>query len=229
MSFVVNDQVGTGRARRPLRVSPAWVGAARPAAGAEVPDSGLLPVREAVWIWSVRRHARVVLWALPLSAALSCWATLGVVARAALVVDLAATWLSTVAMVALAGLLAGTRSRRWAVAGLLVGLAGTVVLVPLAAVSSGAAAPGGAGLLGQLQTVTFAAAAVTGTGWLLLGWAVFRCKLGNPADGVLLMLAAVATSVGPFAVQPITTVGALLQLAAGMGIAWTGARLVPRG
>ena len=60
-----------------------------------------------------------------------------------------------------------------------------------------------------------AAAAVVGTGWLLLGWAVFRSKLVNPADGVLLMLAAVAIGAGTHAGQPLPTVGALLLLAAG--------------
>jgi Amt family ammonium transporter len=70
-------------------------------------------------------------------------------------------------------------------------------------------------------------AAVLGLGWLLLGWAVFRCKLVNPADGVLLMLAAVSVGAGSYASRPLPTVGALLLLAAGMGIAWTGNRLIP--
>jgi hypothetical protein len=229
MSFVVNDHVGTGRARRPLRVAPAWVGAARPATGAAVPDSGLLPVREAVWIWSVRRYARVALWALPLGAGLYGWSTLGIpTPPGALVVNLAAAWLSTIAMVALAGLLAGSRTRRSAAAGLLLGLAGIVMLMPLAALPPGTAPDGSPLVAGQTHTAALVAAAVTGTGWLLLGWAVFRSKLVNPADGVLLMLAAVTIGAGTFAVKPLPTVGALLLLAAGMGIAWTGARLIPR-
>jgi hypothetical protein len=68
---------------------------------------------------------------------------------------------------------------------------------------------------------------VLGTGLLLLGWAVFRSKLVNPADGVLLMLAAGSIGAGSYAVRPLPTVGALLLLAAGMGLAWTGSRLIP--
>ncbi len=72
------------------------------------------------------------------------------------------------------------------------------------------------------------AAAVVGAGWLLPGWAVFRSGPANPADGVLLMPAAVSIGAGSYAVRPLPTVGALLLLAAGMGIAWTGNRLIPR-
>jgi hypothetical protein len=229
MSFVVNDHVGTGRARRPLRVAPAWVGAARPAAGTPITDSGLLSVREAVWIWSVRRYARVALWALPVGALLYGWNTLGVpTPPGPLVVNLTAVWFSTIAMVALTGLLAGSRTRRVAVAGLLIGLAGMVMLIPFAALPPGTAPDGAPMVAAQTHTAALIAAAVIGTGWLLLGWAVFRSKLVNPADGVLLMLAAVTIGAGTFAVKPLPTVGALLLLAAGMGIAWTGGRLIPR-
>ena len=44
---------------------------------------------------------------------------------------------------------------------------------------------------------------------------------------VALMLAAVSVGAGSFAPRPLATVGALLLLAAGMGLAWTGARLIP--
>jgi Amt family ammonium transporter len=210
---------------RPLRVAPAWVGGAR-SAGA---DDGLLPVREAVWIWSVRRYARVALWALPASALLLGWSSLGVATPPGpLVVRLAAGWLSTIAMIALAGLLAGSRTRRPALIGLLVGLAGSVLLLPLAALPAGVAPDGSPLPADRVHTASLAAAAVLGTGWLLLGWAVFRSKLVNPADGILLMLAAVSIGVGSYAVRPLPTVGALLLLAAGMGIAWTGNRLIPR-
>jgi Amt family ammonium transporter len=63
---------------------------------------------------------------------------------------------------------------------------------------------------------------------LLLGWAVFRSKLVNPADGVLLMLAATAIGATPFTKEPLPTVGALLLLAGGTGLAWTSSRLIPR-
>ncbi|GGQ50558.1 hypothetical protein [Couchioplanes azureus] len=216
---------------RPLRVAPAWVGAASPAAT----DDHLLPVREAVWIWSVRRYARIALWALPAGAALYGWSTLGVPAWSAvgvsapagqLVVEVAAGWLCTLAMIALAGLLAGSRTRRPAVAGLLIGLAGALLWLPLLALPAGGS-PGPGLTPSQIHTASMLAAGVMGTGWLLLGWAVLRSKLVNPADGVLLILAAVSIGAGSSAVTPLPTVGALLLLAAGMGLAWTGSRLIP--
>jgi hypothetical protein len=206
---------------RPLRVAPAWVGAAR-----RSQDDHLLPVREAVWIWSVRRYARIALWALPAGAALYGWTTFGIATPAGpLVVRLLAGWLATIAMIALAGLLAGSRARRAAAAGLLVGLAGLVLLLPVAALPAGAAPDR---LPVTAHTLALVAAGVSGTGLLLLGWAVFRSGLVNPADGILLMLAAVSIGAGSYAVTPLPTVGALLLVAAGMGIAWTGHRLIPR-
>ena len=210
---------------RPLRVAPAWVGAARPGEQAEDPH---LPVREAVWVWSVRRYARTALWALPLSALLYGWSTLGIaMPPGPTAVRLAAGWLSIIAMIALAGLLAGSRTRRSAVTGLLIGLAG-FVLVPVAALPAGVAPDGSPIGADQTHTVALVAAALTGAGWLLLGWAVFRSKLVNPADGVLLMLAAASVGAGSYAVRPLPTVGALLLLAAGMGLAWTGSGLVAK-
>lgn len=208
---------------RPLRVAPAWVGGARP------PAEEHLPVREVVWIWCVRRYARVALWALPLSAVLLGWSTLGVdTPPGPLPVRLAAGWLAMVGMVALAGLLAAARTRRIALAGLLVSFAGMILLLPLAALPAGVAPSGTTLSAEHVQNASLVAVAVVGLGWLLLGWAVFRSKLVNPADGVLLMLAAVSIGAGSHAVRPLPTVGALLLLAAGMGIAWTGSRLIPR-
>jgi len=213
---------------RPLRVAPAWVGAARPAADSALHDH-LIPVREAVWIWSVRRYARLALWALPVAALLSGWTTLGVdTAPGPLVIVLAADWLSMVAMMALAGLLAASRTRRAALVGLLLGVGGFLLALPLAALPPGVAAAGAPLSADQLRLVVPVAAALSGAGWLLLGWAVFRSKLVNPADGILLMLAAASIGAGTFARQPLPTVGALLLLAAGTGLAWTGSRLIPR-
>jgi Amt family ammonium transporter len=79
-----------------------------------------------------------------------------------------------------------------------------------------------------MHTVVLVGAACSGGGWLLLGWAVFRAKLVNPADGILLMLAAAAIGATPLTKEPLPTVGALLLLAAGTGLAWTGSRLIPR-
>ncbi|HEU4347895.1 MAG TPA: hypothetical protein VFR35_08910 [Actinoplanes sp.] len=208
---------------RPLRVAPAWVGAAR----SDSPDDHI-PVREAVWIWSVRRYCRVALWALPAGAVLLGWSTLTVATPPGpLPLRLAAGWMCTVAMIALAGLLAGSCARRPALFGLLIGVAGLVLLLPLAALPPGVAPDGSPLPAGGVRAASLIGAAVLGAGWLLLGWAVFRSKLVNPADGILLMLAAVSIGAGSYAVKPLPTVGALLLLAAGMGIAWTGTRLLP--
>ena len=203
---------------RPLRVAPAWVGAAQP-----VVDDQNLPVRDAVWIWSVRRYARIALWALPLGAVLHGWSTLAT-PPGHVAVRLAAAWFFAVAMIALAGLLAGSRARRTAVVGLLLGLTGVLLQLPLTTLPAGVSP---AGLPLDARHAALVAAAVVGAGWLLLGWAVFRAKLVNPADGVLLMLAAICSGAGSYAVRPLPTVGALLLLAAGMGLAWTGHRLIP--
>jgi hypothetical protein len=213
---------------RPLRVSPAWVGAARPGAGSAA-HQHQLPVREAVWIWSVRRYARLALWALPAAALLLGWTTVGVGAYpGSLIVELAAAWLSLVAMIALAGLLAGSRTRRSALTGLLLGLAGFLIALPVAALPPDVAAEGAPLPAAAMHTVALVGAACSGGGWLLLGWAVFRAKLVNPADGILLMLAAAAIGATPLTEEPLPTVGALLLLAAGTGLAWTGSRLIPR-
>ncbi len=209
---------------RPLRVAPAWVGAASPAVEAQ---ADLLPVREAVWIWSVRRYARLALWALPAAALLYGWNTLDLdLAPGPLPILLAAGWLAAIAMIALAGLLAGARTHRFALTGMLCGLGGLMLALPLAALS-----PNGAGsalTVDQLRTANLVASGLIGASWLLLGWAVFSSKLANPADGVLLMLASVAVVTGAVVGQPLPTVGALLVFAAGTGLAWTGARLIPR-
>jgi Amt family ammonium transporter len=212
---------------RPLRVLPAWVGAARPGAGSAEDEH--FPVREVVWIWSVRRYARLALWALPAAALLLGWTTLGIdTPPGPLVVKLAAAWLSLIAMIALAGLLAGTRTRRSALTGLLLGVAGFLIALPVAALPPGVAAAGSPLAAEAMHRVVVVGAICSGAGWLLLGWAVFRAKLVNPADGVLLMLAATAIGAAPLTKEPLPTVGALLLLAAGTGLAWTAGRLIPR-
>ncbi|MEU4423891.1 hypothetical protein AB0F81_24945 [Actinoplanes sp. NPDC024001] len=208
---------------RPLRVAPAWVGAATPTGGLDN-----FPVRDAVWIWSVRRYARLALWGLPAAAVLYGWLTLGVDSPPGpLAVGLLAGWLATVSLIALAGLLAGSRTRGCALAGLLVALAGATVLLPLAALPADAVVASAPLIAGHVPGMVTAAGMITGTGLLLLGWAVFRSKLVNPADGILLMLAALAMGAGAHVAPPVPTVGALLLLAAGMGLAWTGGRLLP--
>lgn len=208
---------------RPLRVAPAWVGAATPTAGVDH-----LPVRDAVWIWSVRRYARLALWALPVAALLYGWVTLGVDSPPGpLAVGLVAGWLATISLIALAGLLAGSRTRLCALVGLLVTLAGATLLLPLAALPDDAVVDSAPLVAGHVPAMLVAAGVIAGAGLLLLGWAVFRSRQVNPADGVLMMLAAVVMGAGTSVGRPVPTVGALLLLAAGMGLAWTGSRLLP--
>lgn len=216
-------------ASRPMRVSPAWVGAPRPGPGTALVDRATVPARQAAWMWSVRRFARTTLWALPVAALAYGWTTLGgVTGPGPLAVRLAGVWLALVGQVGLTALLAGAVTRRVALAGLLTTLAGAVVLLPLAALTPGTAPAGVPLNAADLGLATAVATGVQGFGWLLTGWAVFRSRLLNPADGVLLMLAAAVIGAGGVAVDPLPTVGALLMLAAGMGVAVTGGRLLPR-
>lgn len=210
-----HNQTASGR---PLRVAPAWVGAASPD---DTVVQEHLPVREAVWIWSVRRYARLALWGLPVAAVLSGWVTLAApVPPGPLIVRLTANWLAAVALIGLAGLLSGSRTRKSALLGLLIGIAGFLLQGVAAEPAPVVAAP--------MIAVPVVAASVSAVGWLLMGWSVFRSKLVNPADGILLILAAAAVGAGPHAPQPLPIVGSLLMLAAGTGLAWTGGRLLPR-
>jgi Amt family ammonium transporter len=164
-----------------------------------------------------------------LAAVLYGWVTLGVDSPPGpLAVGVLAGWLATISLIALAGLLAGSRTRRCALAGLLVTLAGTTLLLPLAALPDGAVVKHAPLVAGHVPGLLATSGTIAAAGVLLLGWAVFRSKLVNPADGVLMMLAAVAMGSGAYTSRPVPTVGALLLLAAGMGLAWTGGRLVPR-
>ncbi|HEX8631501.1 MAG TPA: hypothetical protein VF755_25360 [Catenuloplanes sp.] len=218
-----------GHAPRRMRVSPAWVGAPRPGPGTALFDRATVPAREAAWMWSMRRFARTAIWTLPVAALAYGWTTLGVADRPGpLAVRLAGIWLALVAQVALTALLAGTATRRAAVAGLLTALAAAVVLLPLAALAPGAAPAGVPLNPADLSLAIAVATGVQGLSWLLTGWAIFRSGLLNPADGILLMLAAAVIGAGAFAVNPLPTVGALLMLAAGTGVAVTGGRLLPR-
>jgi hypothetical protein len=79
----------------------------------------------------------------------------------------------------------------------------------------------------DVHTLALIAAAVSGAGWLLLGG---RCSgpAGQPGRRRPADARRGLHRAGSYAVKPLPTVGALLLLAAGMGIAWTGNRLIPR-
>ena len=69
--------------------------------------------------------------------------------------------------------------------------------------------------------------AVYSIGWLFFGWSILRSRLFSRGDGLLLMLAAPLLGAGGVWLAPLHTLGALLTLAAGIGIAWASGRLVP--
>ncbi|PZM96505.1 MAG: hypothetical protein DIU79_04920 [Actinobacteria bacterium] len=64
-------------------------------------------------------------------------------------------------------------------------------------------------------------------GWLLVGWSVVRSRILSRVDGVLLMVAAPMIGVIGLLVGPMQTVGALLVLAAGIGVVWVVKRPTP--
>ncbi|HEY3010168.1 MAG TPA: hypothetical protein VGJ63_19190 [Micromonosporaceae bacterium] len=188
------------------------------------------PASVAAWVPSARRVARLAVWALPAYAAVYGAATLGSDAAGPtylraddavdVVIGIISGWLGLVAAVALVALLAPVRGHRYAFAGLASVLAGAAVLLPIAGVSADSPTIGS-----SVRLLQWTALALVGLGWLLLGCAVARSGLFNRVDGVLLMLAGPLLLAGAASFGPLQTVGALLLLAAGMGIAWTADRV----
>lgn len=155
----------------------------------------------------------------------------------------AGSWLGLIGIIAVTGLLTGTRARYTAIAALLVGLTGTVVALPLVGLR-GLGEPivgrayqrgdqaGAVALYADLHDTTAARAALAavvlgGLGWLLLGIATLQARVLNRADGYLLMFAAVLLGAARY-LPILHAAGALLFLAAALGIALTANRLVPR-
>lgn len=155
------------------------------------------PATDASWAWSLRRLARAAVWLLPAYAVLS-----GTVAMASdggvgndpypadgqplyLLGWVAAIWLGLLALLALTGLLAATRSRRGAVAGLLTSIGGTVLMLPFAGLAAQTPVFGTTARMLVLLGATCYTA-----GWLLTGWAVARSGAFAIGDGVMLMIAA---------------------------------------
>jgi hypothetical protein len=201
--------------------------------GSATVDVPVGPASTAAWARSLRRFARVAVWALPAYALAYGIATLGPARDTGpapylsgddpvdLLVGLASAWLGLVATVALAGLLAPVRGRRSAAGGLIAGLLGTALLLPVAGLPAESSV---ADL--SVRGLQWAGLTLIAVGWLLLGWAVARSRLFNRGDGILLMLAGPLLAAGAGAYGPLRTIGALLLLAAGIGIGWTAGRLV---
>jgi len=188
----------------------------------------------AEWAAQMRRFGRSALWALPVAAVaigLNGWfgwpPSGGFEAFRWLLFAQLALAFGLLGVIALTGLLIVTRGRRWALLALLVTIAGVVTLGPVAglvALDRSALDGGGALVLG-VAAVTLAV-----LGWVALGAAVLASGVLNGSDGGLLIagagLAALAAVVGRSFLQVIA---AMLLLAAGLGIAWSGSRLTADG
>ncbi|MEV4483344.1 hypothetical protein [Micromonospora coxensis] len=192
------------------------------------------PATDASWAWSLRRFARAAVWLLPAYAVLY-----GVVAMASdggvgndpypadgqplyLVGWVAAVWLGLLALLALTGLLAATRVRRVAVAGLLVGIAGTVLMLPFAGLAEQTPVFGT-----TARMLVLVGATCYSAGWLLTGWSVARSGMFAIGDGTMLMIAAPLLGLGGALIGSLQTFGAIFVLIAGIGIGYRSGRLVP--
>ncbi|MFR9778319.1 hypothetical protein ACL02O_19975 [Micromonospora sp. MS34] len=192
------------------------------------------PATDASWAWSVRRFARAAVWLLPAYAVLY-----GVVAMASdggvgndpypadgqplyLVGWVAAVWLGLLALLALTGLLAATRCRRVALAGLLSSIGGMVLMLPFAGLAEQTPVFGL-----TARTIVLFGATCYSVGWFLTGWSVARSGLFAYGDGIMLMIAAPLLGLGGALIGSLQTFGAIFVLIAGIGIGYRSGRLVP--
>ncbi|GAB2958869.1 hypothetical protein GCM10027280_54500 [Micromonospora polyrhachis] len=194
------------------------------------------PAINATWAWSLRRFARATIWLLPgYAIVFGVIALVGVDGAGPapyasggrplyLVGWLGALWLGFLALMSLTSLMAAARSRRTALTALLVVLLGLMLMLPFAAMPEQTPVYGA-----DARLLTLAGASVYTLGWLLAGWAVIRSGVFSYADGALLMLAAPMMGVVGMLVGAFQAYGALVGLAAGIGIAWRTGRLVPVG
>jgi len=226
-----DDPLKIRRLRRPEPVSespPAQVVLSLVAARQE---SDVRRTRAAAeWAAQLRRFGRSALWALPVAAValgLNGWFGWpphgGSEALRWLLLAQLALAAGLLGVIALTGLLIVTKARRWALVALLVTIAGVVTLGPVAglvAVGKRDGLDAGALVLG------IAAVTLGVLGLVALGAAVLASGVLNGSDGVLLMagagVAVLAALVGQSVLQVIA---AMLLLAGGLGIAWTGSRL----
>jgi len=189
----------------------------------------------AEWAAQVRRFSRSTLWALPVAAialGLSGWFGRpppgGFQAFRWLVLAQLALASGLLGVIALTGLLIVTKARRWALVALLVTIAGVVTLGPVAGLVAVVDRSGrdGAGVF----VVGIAGVVLAVLGWVVLGAAVIKSGLLNGSDGVLLMAGAGAAGLAALVGQSVLQViAAMLLLAAGLGIAWSGSRLTADG
>lgn len=192
------------------------------------------PATNATWAWSLRRFGRAAVWLLPAYALLY-----GLVAMASdggvgndpypadggqayLVGWVVAVWLGLLALLALTGLLAATRSRRAAAAGMLVSIAGTVLMLPFAGLAEQTPVFGT-----TARTLVMLGATCYTVGWFLTGWAVARSGTFSIGDGTMLMIAAPLLGIGGALIGSLQTFGAIFVLISGIGIGYRSGRLLP--
>ncbi|HEX6969079.1 MAG TPA: hypothetical protein VF174_09755 [Micromonosporaceae bacterium] len=202
------------------------------------PGPAAIPATNASWAWAMRRLARAMLGALPLYAVVFGLVTLGpfdgdmagrdLTAYLAdgrwlhLIGWLGAVWLGLMAIAAITALLAATRSRRTAAAGLMLAVAATALTLPFSAL------PGDTEVgLVHARALVLAGAVVHSLAWVLAGVAVARSGLLAVGDGVVLVAAGPMLGIVGLLVGPLQTVGALLALAAGLGLLWRSGRALP--
>lgn len=189
------------------------------------------PASNATWAWSVRRAARRAVWILPGYAIVYGSVTLVGAGDAPFLAQggaahllgwIAALWLGLLAALAITGLLVAARTRLLATAGLLVGVAGTMLLLPFGGLPDDLAAFGTSG-----RVIAVTGGVLYSLGWGLTGLALFRSGVFSRGDGVMVMIAAPLLGVGGMAAAALHSLGAVVLLAAGVGVGWRAGRLLP--
>jgi Amt family ammonium transporter len=213
---------------------------------------------DARWGRSLRRFARVGVWAIPVAAALFGIASIWGWPRPAetpsgqspgtwLVVTLFSLVLGLIGVLALTALLATTPGRGWAIFGLLATATGTVVFAPMlglvgvarAAVTSMGPQMGvelSADLEGRFfdgsvgRWLVVGGLSLLAVGWFALACAVAASGVLNKADGYLVLIGIGVAVLGAYlAWEFLLVIAAMALLAAGLGLAWTAGRLTPDG
>ncbi|REG01831.1 drug/metabolite transporter (DMT)-like permease [Asanoa ferruginea] len=185
------------------------------------------PVTNARWAALVRAVSRRLTWTLPAAGVIAAAASIGAMVRGGpahyltgaepfrLFAWVTSVWLGVVAMACLVGLLAAVRSRGTAFTGLMLGILGGVSMLMFAAV------PPATPLWGlSAKTLALTCGGIYSAGWMAMGWAVFRSRMFSRGDGLLLVLCGPMVGFAGLWMSPFHTAGALLMIAAGLGIAW---------
>jgi hypothetical protein len=104
----------------------------------------------------------------------------------------------------------------------MLGVAAVALTLPFAAL------PGDTpvGIL-DARALAVTGAVVHSAAWAVTGWAVARSGALAVGDGVVLIAAAPMLGIGGLMIGPLQTIGALLALAAGLGMVWRAGRSLP--